>query len=248
MSLKEILKRSPLRDLAVSALHLGGMTKPHKAHRGRMCAVSLHRVLPAELLASYPIPGIAMTTDEFRWFLEYFGEYFRPTTVRDGYRALLGDEAKDDPRPLLAVTFDDGQLDNFLYAAPLLSEFNIKATFCVPTDGIECQETLWHDRLGFSVRSLLAEGTWDASGFSARLGLAREQAHSPAEWVQAAKGLSQGLAHRAPPLETPGDVHQPIAGAEKDPPPPAADQSPAHAPTQTSSRCKSPPTRCRTAP
>ncbi len=58
-------------------------------------------------------------------------------------------------RPLAAVTFDDGYRDNFRFAAPILDEVGIKATFFVITDLVGEQQPPWYDRLG---RAVLAFG------------------------------------------------------------------------------------------
>lgn len=52
----------------------------------------------------------------------------------------------------LCLTFDDGYLDNFTTALPLLDKYDIKASFFVATDGIE-QGYLWSDELEFIIKN-----------------------------------------------------------------------------------------------
>jgi peptidoglycan/xylan/chitin deacetylase (PgdA/CDA1 family) len=153
-----------------------------------MCAVSLHRVLPEEKLRSYPIPGIAATPEDLRWLLDYFTRHFECTTVRDGHERLLAGERPE--RPLLAVTFDDGQLDNFEHGLPVLQEFGVKATFCVPTDGALRGATLWHDRMGFAAAWLIAQRPEQAASWAQRLALGARASSQASAWVEAAKDLS----------------------------------------------------------
>jgi len=49
------------------------------------------------------------------------------------------------PRPLVAVTFDDGYLDNYLHAAPILLKHGVPAAFFVSTGLIGTQRRFPHD-------------------------------------------------------------------------------------------------------
>jgi peptidoglycan/xylan/chitin deacetylase (PgdA/CDA1 family) len=47
----------------------------------------------------------------------------------------------------VVVTFDDGYVDNFTEAIPMLEHYNIPATFYITTGGVEKQEPFWWDEL-----------------------------------------------------------------------------------------------------
>lgn len=51
------------------------------------------------------------------------------------------------PADAVAVTFDDGYACNGLVAAPLLREFQVPATFFLPTDLVDKRATFWWDEL-----------------------------------------------------------------------------------------------------
>src|SRR5437773_1293857 len=115
--------RAFVRDLAAQLLYRAGVTRPRRAAL-RASIVTFHRVLPQAELAQYPTPGIAVTPDELAWFLDFFQRYFQCGTLRDTMDAFIGggggtggvassaSSASSDSRPLLAITFDDGQRDN----------------------------------------------------------------------------------------------------------------------------------------
>jgi peptidoglycan/xylan/chitin deacetylase (PgdA/CDA1 family) len=125
------------------------LTEPSRRSRGHLSIVTFHRVLPAALRASYPLPGLAVTPEELEWFLGFFVEHFTCGTLADSVERW---RQGDDPnRPLLALTFDDGQRDNVDYGLPLLRQFGVRATFFVTVDHIGTGRLLWHDRLGFAV-------------------------------------------------------------------------------------------------
>lgn len=49
-------------------------------------------------------------------------------TAEEAYHAF---RSGDDPKGRVVLTFDDGYEDNFIYARPILKDFNIKATFYI---------------------------------------------------------------------------------------------------------------------
>lgn len=77
---------------------------------------------------------IATTPEHFAEHLEWL--------VRHGYTALSADEFARHlreggaPRRSILITFDDGYLDNWVYAAPLLQRFGLKAVIFIVTQWI----------------------------------------------------------------------------------------------------------------
>jgi peptidoglycan/xylan/chitin deacetylase (PgdA/CDA1 family) len=110
-------------------------------------------VLTEEERAEYPLPQLAITPAELSTILKSIAETFTCTTLAD---AVTRWSRREDPaRPLLALTFDDGQLDNATRAAPVLDSRGLKATFFVVSRAAETGEALWHDRLAFALSRAL---------------------------------------------------------------------------------------------
>lgn len=155
-----------------------GVTSPARVLRGRMLVLTFHRVLPAELRAQYPYPGLVVTPEELSWLLDRYALLCPVTSLSE---ALGQAEASEWRSASVAVTFDDGQWDNHHYAAPVLARHNVKATFYVPVDAIQNRQPLWHDRAGFAWQCLAAHrglqqrlppelrGSRDAADFAERL-------------------------------------------------------------------------------
>ena len=143
-----------LRDNAARLLFLTGLTSPERRARGRLSIVTFHRVLPEAERQAYPFSGLAVTPQELDAILGYLKEHFDCGALATQHARHLGGAAA--ARPLLAVTFDDGQHDNHLHARPVLARHRMLASFFVPVAAIEQRELLWHDRLGFAVQALLA--------------------------------------------------------------------------------------------
>ncbi|TGE08040.1 polysaccharide deacetylase family protein [Hymenobacter fodinae] len=52
-------------------------------------------------------------------------------------------------RGSIAITFDDGYIDNYIIALPLLAKYNLPATFFVPTQTVDSPEEFWWDELEY---------------------------------------------------------------------------------------------------
>jgi len=115
--------------------------------------VTFHRVLPDADRQIYPFPGLVVTPEELDTFLIYFTKHFDCGALATQHERYLSGEIT--ARPLLALTFDDAQYDNYSYARAVLARHRVKATFFVPVVAVEQQELLWHDRLGFAILTLL---------------------------------------------------------------------------------------------
>lgn len=180
--------KSHVRDVAGEGLRLSGLSSPAIWGAGRLTIVTFHRVLPPSLLAQYPMPGIAVTPDELDYFLRVYRHHYTVGTLHDmAGRHAAGERPR---KPLLAVTFDDGQIDNYLFARPVLQAHGIKASFYVVTTAADANEMLWHDRMAFAVRSALATRRLGLSEWLADLGVPTGSEDLAAAAVAQAKQLT----------------------------------------------------------
>jgi len=180
-----------LRNTIARLLFTAGVTLPRRRARRWLSIVTFHRVLPDAQRRAYPYPGLVVTPSELEGFLRYFARHFDCGTLeRQHGRHGRGE---DPGRPLLALTFDDAQHDNYLYARPLLARFGMKATFFAPVSAVERQELLWHDRLGFAVLALLEQGAKGKERLAelvSRRGLPGVGSLAPGDIAQQAKRMS----------------------------------------------------------
>jgi peptidoglycan/xylan/chitin deacetylase (PgdA/CDA1 family) len=151
--------RIAVRASIARLMFMAGATAPGRRGRDRLSIVTFHRVLPESHRVVYPYPGLVITPHELDAVLAYLTTHFDCGALASQHQRFVAASATD--RPLLALTFDDGQHDNFLYARPMLAEYRVKATFFIPVAALERRELLWHDRLGFGVLALL-QGSEDA--------------------------------------------------------------------------------------
>lgn len=103
-----------------------------------------HRVLEDGDDRDYPFPSIVLPRTVFEAQLDYLADHARVLTVYAALNELRG-EARS-PKPVVCLTFDDGYIDNFEIAAPLLEERGLLGTFFITAGAVEARAPLWYDR------------------------------------------------------------------------------------------------------
>ena len=89
--------------------------------------------------------AIIHTPECFSRQMELITRRYNPVTLDDIVLFVRGEQ--DIPRGAVAVTFDDGYLDNYLLAAPILERFGIKAAFYITVDALIGNRAPWFCRL-----------------------------------------------------------------------------------------------------
>lgn len=83
--------------------------------------------------------GLSTSPDLFRQQMAYLAENgFTPIDLYDLSLAIAG--KKELPDKPIALTFDDGYIDNYEVALPILQEFGFVGTFFIATDFIDRQD------------------------------------------------------------------------------------------------------------
>ncbi len=130
--------------------------------RAQRVVVLLYHRVRDDLRDSLTV-GIEQFDAQMRWVARRY-------PVVDITDVVAGRVPRDTRRPAVAVTFDDGYLDNYEHAFPILLRHRIPAAFFVPTGRIGTDGALEHDlrRLGRGLPSM----SWDhlremlAAGFT----------------------------------------------------------------------------------
>jgi len=60
-------------------------------------------------------------------------------------------------KPLALITFDDGYIDNYAFAFPVLKEFGVTAAFFIPTAFVGGSSLPWWDEIAWSIRNATVE-------------------------------------------------------------------------------------------
>lgn len=114
-------------------------------HRATPYVVGYHRVVEQlDAHQDLALPAMEVSADMLEKHLDWLGRHFDIVSVED-LPARMNQRVRS--KPVAAVTFDDGYLDVFLHAFPLLKRKGIPAAFFVVTDLIETGQAPVHDRL-----------------------------------------------------------------------------------------------------
>ena len=90
------------------------------------------------------IHGLCVPLQEFHAQMAHLTERYRPMPLSELVAAAQDGHA---PAGAIAVTFDDGYIDNYTEASPILSALGVPATFFVTTDRIGEPYEFWWDAL-----------------------------------------------------------------------------------------------------
>lgn len=88
--------------------------------------------------------GMCVSADNFAKHLEILHKWWNPMLLADMVKAH---QAGEIPQRAIAVTFDDGYVDNFSNALPLLTEMGVPATIYITSDHIDSESNFWWDQL-----------------------------------------------------------------------------------------------------
>jgi len=102
-----------------------------------------HRVVPA----SHKIQaGMYVTPETFDIHLQYLKKVFEVISLSELLQNFKSGSIGSFKKPVCVLTFDDGWLDFYENAYPLLQKYHLPATVFLPTKFIGSQKKFWTDR------------------------------------------------------------------------------------------------------
>lgn len=95
-------------------------------------------------------PGVfSATAEEFDAQITYLKRRYHITTLEEVRHIAHGGNVSET---LVLITFDDGYLDNYTLALPILRKHNVQGTFFLPTSFIGTGKLPWWDIIAFIVK------------------------------------------------------------------------------------------------
>ena len=135
--MKSVVKNALMTSYLASGIPDARARISTRLGRGRLTVITYHQVQdPAD-------DGSSVGIESFRRQMEYLRQTYEVVSLQDAVRRLARGKR---PERLVAITFDDGYLDNATTAAPIMRAFGLPATFFVSTDMIGSARPFPHDR------------------------------------------------------------------------------------------------------
>ena len=142
--------KARVRQLLAEMYYRSGRFKARL--RGKVVILSYHRVLTRkELSAHFVQPGMYVLAEVFARHMQFLTEHFHVLSITELFERWRSGRLDERTR-YCAVTFDDGWLDNYLYAYPVLRQLGIPATIFLPTRFIGTHDWFWPDKLAYLLR------------------------------------------------------------------------------------------------
>ena len=122
--------------------------------RGRAVVLTYHRVIADEMLeSSHSSPGIIVRKDVFEKHLKIINNYLNPISIEQLQEYVA--EKKPFPDRSCLLTFDDGWLDNYETAYPILKQYRVPAVIFLPFNYISNNLMFWQEELLLRLTHLL---------------------------------------------------------------------------------------------
>lgn len=120
--------------------------------KGKVVILTYHRVVSRKELDAESIqPGMYVTAETFAMQMQFLQQHFSVISFAELLRLWSGKTWNSEQR-YCVVTFDDGWLDNYLYALPVLKRYALPATVFLPTTFIGTDRWFWPEQISWLCR------------------------------------------------------------------------------------------------
>lgn len=116
---------------------------------GNVVILTYHRVVSQQELNQECIQsGMYVTAEVFAAHMQFLKRHFTILSLAE-LLAMWAKPQWDERKRYCVVTFDDGWLDNYMYAFPILKASQVPATIFLPTAYIGTDMWFWPERIGW---------------------------------------------------------------------------------------------------
>jgi peptidoglycan/xylan/chitin deacetylase (PgdA/CDA1 family) len=110
-------------------------------YRGaKLLIITYHSIIPSSDRDAF----LGFPADLFEVHLKFIRKNFKIVSMKEGLKTLYDGNSRDF---YVAINFDDGYMDNYINAYPLLRKYNVPATIFLTTDYIGKSCIFWWDRV-----------------------------------------------------------------------------------------------------
>ena len=125
--------------------------------RDRVSVLMYHRIISsANLPATDSSPGIIVPEGDFEFQMRTLRQHFNPISLHEFEDHLI--DGVPLPARSCLVTIDDGWIDNYETAFPILKKYSVPAVIFLPTDYISATRLFWQEEILMRLTWLLRIG------------------------------------------------------------------------------------------
>ena len=134
-----------VKDLAKYIYHYSGMERSmfwflRNSTQPLLATIVYHRVCPSTDSYEY----MAVPADIFERHVKFIKENFKVVSMAEGLSLLNG---KREKGIYVSINFDDGYMDNYTHAFPVIRKYGLPATIFLTTDLIGQDHLFWWDEV-----------------------------------------------------------------------------------------------------
>lgn len=117
--------------------------------RGKVTILMYHRVVTGvELSSQFIQPAMYVTSETFGRQVRFLREHFDVLSMHE-LLSMWREKIWNPERRYCVITFDDGWLDNYMHAFPVLRRYDVPATIFLPTGVIGTDQWFWPEQVGW---------------------------------------------------------------------------------------------------
>ena len=149
-----LIKLGGKRELLARALFWSGTTAVLRAlhESDALLVLNYHRIGDAD--ADPFDPGVfSATAERFEEQVAFLNRHMTLVTLDEALAFLEGSDRSRARRCRVLITFDDGYLDNYQLAFPILRTHGVQAVFFLPTGLVGSCSIPWWDHIAYLIRT-----------------------------------------------------------------------------------------------
>jgi peptidoglycan/xylan/chitin deacetylase (PgdA/CDA1 family) len=128
-----------------------GLAQRSKKNSRLLTILAYHRILPPDNGFMFDEGVISASPEVFERQMKFVKENFNVISFKD-LQGVLNRNEKEDQKPYLIITFDDGYLDNYTYAYPILKKYGLPATIFLTVNYIGTNLIFWWDQIACALK------------------------------------------------------------------------------------------------
>jgi len=142
------------RELLASGIHRSGLARLLSGlpERDSLIVLNYHRIGDSED-DPYLEDVFSATANQFEEQVSYLKKHVSVVSLEEALGFIEGESKESDKRCRVLITFDDGYLDNYQIAFPILRAHGVEAVFFLATSLVGSSEVPWWDRIAYAMKT-----------------------------------------------------------------------------------------------